>query len=179
MSSPRTLLLLLAFASTLAFGQSSADWDYVRTSYGNLTHVAGRALDEDANSWNSTFEGHHDAREIELSNPHMAVADAMGNIYIADKESHSILKVTPAGTIHTVAGTHLGGNGGDGPATQREISNPNGCFVLADGTLFVLDLDNAKIRRVGTDGQMTTVFQVPEGFRFGRGLWVSPDEQVI
>jgi DNA-binding beta-propeller fold protein YncE len=179
MTSPRIRLLLLfyAFVST-ALGQSTADWDYVRTSYGNLTWVAGRAWDRNLNSWSSDFEG-GSALTAELSNPHMAIADATGNIYIADKESHSILKVTPAGTIHTVAGTHLPGDGSDGPATQCELSNPNGCYVLADGTLYVLDLDNRKIRRVGTNGEVTTILQVPDGFRAGRGLWVSPDEQVI
>ena len=178
MTSPRTPLILLALVSSFAFAQSSADWDYVRTSFGNLQHVAGMALDRNVNSWNPNYEGGA-ALSAELSNPHMAVADAAGNVYIADKESHSILKVTPTGTIHTVAGTHAAGDNGDGPATQRHLSNPNGCFVLADGTLYILDLDNAKIRRVGTDGQMTTVVQVPGGFRFGRGLWVSPDEQLI
>src|SRR5207248_323180 len=40
----------------------------------------------------------------ELSHPHIAMADRAGNIYIADKEAHSIRKVLPDGRIFTVAG---------------------------------------------------------------------------
>ncbi len=122
------------------------------------------------------------AVSAELSNPHMAVADAAGNIYIADKESHAILKVTPTGTIHTAAGTHVAGYSTDGPALATALYEPNGVFALADGTFYIIDLSAGRtrdrIRRVGTDGQMTTI--VPDTHLLGgRALWVSPDEQLL
>ena len=82
------------------------------------------------------------------------MADHAGNIYIVDKDSHSILKVTPDGAIQTVAGTHEGGFNGDGPATGTSmcIANfPNGEWVRADGTVYVLDTDNGKVRRLSPD----------------------------
>ncbi len=176
-------LVLWVFLTLLARGDSASEWVELQATYGNLTHVAGTAFTQNDNAWQPGYEG-GSALAAELSNPHMAAADAAGNIYIADKESHSILKVTPAGTIHTAAGTHIAGDDGDGLATQRQIKNPNGVFCLADGTFYIIEgrfagEDNFKIRRVGTDGQMTTVVNDPAGCLGGRALWVSPDEQVI
>jgi hypothetical protein len=163
---------------------SASEWAELQNNYGNLMHVAGTATGRQANFWQPGFEG-GSALAAELSNPHMAVADAAGNIYIADKESHSILKVTPAGTIHTAAGTHVAGDNGDGPALQRQLRSPNGVFCLADGTFYIIEglssatVENFKIRRVGLDGQMTTVINDPAACLGGRALWVSPDEQLI
>lgn len=181
---PGLPLILCLILSQSAHCDSASEWADVQTAYGNLTHVAGTALAQNGNFWQPGFEG-GPALAAELSNPHMAVADAAGNIYIADKESHSILKVTPQGTIHTAAGTHVGGDDGDGPATQRQLLSPNGVFCLADGTFYIVEglssatVTNFKIRRVGLNGQMTTVINDPAGCLGGRALWVSPDEQVI
>ncbi len=113
----------------------------------------------------------------------MAQADAFGNVYIADKASHSVLKITPDGTLHTFAGMHTAGFNGDGPAqaTSLYLNNTNGLFVFPNGTVYVLDPGNHRIRRVGTDGVMTTIVNDPEPnwYPSGRGLWVSPDEQLI
>ncbi|MDB6151145.1 MAG: hypothetical protein JWQ44_2593 [Chthoniobacter sp.] len=179
MSLPRGAAVIALSCSVLVplAVRGATEWEEVRASYGNLIHVAGPAGDQNVNSWSTTYEG-GSALTAELSNPHMTMADAAGNLYIADKESHSILKVTPAGTIHTVAGTHVGDFNGDGPALQRHLNNPNGVFVLADGTFYIIDLSNLRIRRVGTDGQLTTVV-TETSLLFGRALWVSPDEQLI
>src|SRR5712671_1623896 len=82
------------------------------------------------NFWTPDSEG-APAAGVGLSNPHMAAADAYGNIYIADKASHSILKITADGLIHTFAGTHVAGFNGDGPAaaTNLQLFSPNGLFV--------------------------------------------------
>ncbi|HAM71634.1 MAG TPA: hypothetical protein DCM86_08335 [Verrucomicrobiales bacterium] len=134
------------------------------------------------NFWIPSYEG-APARTVSLSNPHMAAADAYGNIYIADKASHSILKWTPDGLIHTLAGTHVSGFNGDGPAPANtlQISYPNGLYVFPDGTLYLLDPGNHRIRRVDTSGIMTTVVNDPEPrwAPSGRALWVSPNQQLI
>ena len=134
------------------------------------------------NFWSSAFEN-QPAVNATLSNPHMAQADAYGNIYIADKSSHAILKITTDGLIHTYAGTHLAGFNGDGPAqaTTLQLNNPNGLFVFPDGTLYLLDPGNHRIRRVGVDGVMTTIVNDPEPdwYPSGRALWVRADEQLI
>jgi sugar lactone lactonase YvrE len=125
----------------------------------------------------TAFEG-QPASGAELSRPHMAMADTAGNVYIADKEAHAIRRVTPSGTITTVAGTGIAGAADDapGPATQRALANPNGLFVRPDGTLYILDLDHGRIRKVTPAGTMSTLVTVAAGVAIGRGLWIDGAE---
>jgi len=152
-------------------------------SYGILETLAGKGGYEAdyASYWSEDFEGGN-ATDANLSRPHIAMADLLGNIYIADKNSHSVLKLTTNGTIHTVAGTHEQGFNGDGPtnATLLRLDSPNGLWVRKDGTVFILDTDNGKVRKLATNGVMTTVFTSnTTNISGGRGLWVRDDEQLI
>src|SRR5205085_9141065 len=139
----------------------------------------GQFNQDGSNFWQASYEG-GPATKANLSRPHFAMADRAGNIFSADKDSHSILKVTPDGRIHTVAGTHVGGDNGDGPAagTSLQLNFPNGEWVRSDGTVYILDTGNSKIRKLDTNGVMTTLFSVGSGIAIGRGLWVKDDESL-
>ncbi|MDX9721628.1 MAG: hypothetical protein RBU37_12835 [Myxococcota bacterium] len=173
------MLLLLACAC-LACEESPTDADWFER-LGPLETIAGRGSEdrEGQSLWQAAFEG-MPATLVELSRPHAAMADAEGRIYIADKDAHAIRRVGNDGRIVTVAGTSLPGDDGDSPglATQRRLHSPNGLWVRSDGVFYVLDLGNAAVRRVGTDGVMSTLFRVAQGIDQGRGLWVSEDEQL-
>jgi len=169
-----TLLMPIATAQELV-----SDRDRVFASYGTLKTLAGVGDEDDENFWKASFEGAF-AREVELSNPHMTMADGAGNLYIADKESHSVLRIDAAGILHTHAGTHVAGmNGEEGLATEIQLDNPNGLFVRPDGVVYILDFFNQRICKVDREGQLTTLINDPDGFGPGRGLWVSPDEQLV
>ena len=150
-------------------------------SYGLLETIAGTGVGQSdpVSYWQESYEG-GPGSSAALSRPHFAQADRAGNIYIADKNSHSILKITPDGNIHTFAGTHVGGFNGEGPApaTELNLNFPNGAYVRADGTVYVLDTDNGRVRRVNTNGIMQTLFLTSGGSPLsgGRGLWVSDSE---
>jgi hypothetical protein len=152
------------------------------SSYGVLSTIAGsgQIACSACNSWNPAFEG-GPATEAALSSPHIAMADRAGNIYIADKRGHAIRKVRPDGTIVTVAGTGLLGHGDSAPApaTTVALNNPNGLWVRADGSYYILDRDNGLIRKVDTNGIMTTVADNSVPIPGGRGLWVSEDESIL
>ena len=152
-------------------------------SYGLLTTIAGSgdAGADTVNYWSPASEGGL-ATSAPLSRPHMSAADALGNIYIVDKDSHAVLKVTPDGHIHTWAGTHVAGMNGDGPAlaTTLQLSSPNGLVVHPNGTVFVLDTGNGKVRRINTNGLMDTIFTTKTAvIKSGRGLWVKSDVSLI
>lgn len=84
--------------------------------------------------------------------------DGDGNLYIAEWGNHRIRKVSPDGTIRTLAGTGLPGYVGDGgPATKARLSNPNGIFVDPEGRVYFSDLGNQRVRRIDTDGRIETV----------------------
>ena len=100
---------------------------------------------------------------------------------IVDQRSDSVLKVTPEGRLFTYAGTHVEGDNGDGPtnATRLHLRNPNGGWIRADGTFYILDTENGKVRRVDTNGIMSTMFAIGESMGDGRALWVKSDESVV
>lgn len=152
------------------------------TSYGILRTIAGNGLGrtDGSNYWRAAYEN-IPATSVSLSRPHLAMTDAAGNLFIVDKDSHSVLKVTSDGKLHTVAGTHVAGFNGDGPAaaTNLQLNLPNGLWVRGDGTFYILDTGNGRVRRVDTNGVMTTLFTVGSGISTGRGLWVSSDESLI
>jgi hypothetical protein len=148
-------------------------------SYGFLETVAGRGnANVDVSQWQPSFEGEM-ATNVSLSRPHVAFGDPHGNVLIVDQRSSSILKVTPAGRLFTYAGTHTAGDNGDGPAaaTNLHLNNPNGGWMRADGTLYILDTDNGKVRRVDTNQMMTTLFTTPP-LGDGRAFWIKSDESL-
>ena len=157
----------------------AAEFDDVLASFGNLSTIAGRGgQDDGASGWTLAMEGGL-AVNAELTRPHMTMADAAGNFYIADKDAHGIRLVTPDGRIVTIAGTNVGGFNGDGAALESQLNFPNGLYTFPDGTTYILDLFNGMIRRFGTDGQLVTIVEDPDGISGGRGLWVSADESTI
>lgn len=83
-----------------------------------------------------------------------------GSVYITDTDNHRIRRVDPAtGVIETVAGDGTAGFGGDGgPATSASLWRPHRVVVDADGTLYIGDSFNHRIRRVDAPtGVITTV----------------------
>ena len=100
-------------------------------------------------------------------------AGADGSIYFTDGVgigSHRIRRVGRNGIITTVAGSGMTGFSGDGgPATAAELAFPTGVAVGADGTLYIADWQNHRIRRVGPDGIITTAAGQGQGIPSGDG----------
>jgi sugar lactone lactonase YvrE len=81
-----------------------------------------------------------------------------------------VRQVGTNGEITTVAGTGTGGFSGDGGlATDARLSVPAGVAVDGAGTLYIADQENHRVRRVGTDGKITTVAGTGTGGFFGDG----------
>jgi hypothetical protein len=80
-----------------------------------------------------------------------------GLLYIADNNNHRVRKVDAAGVIHTVAGTGSSGFSGDGgPATAARLAEPRNIAFGPDGSLYIVDQVNDRIRRVSPGGTITT-----------------------
>lgn len=174
------LLVLGAFSCLGDVGDD--EYAGILARYGKIHTVAGRGLVDSngGNDWLESYEG-GPARDAELSEAHNAQADVLGNIYIVDKDAHAVRKVTTDGTIHRVAGTNVAGDGSDEtqPGVQCALSIPNGLDVHPDGTCFIFDTGNQKIRRLDPDGRITTVFNDPGASFVGRGLWANAQGSVI
>ncbi len=93
-----------------------------------------------------------------LNYPHALTVDRSGNVYIADFHNHRIRKVTPNGTITTVAGNGEAGYISDGgPAISTRLYHPMGLVVDPEGSLYIADRHNHRVRKVTPNGLITTV----------------------
>ena len=76
--------------------------------------------------------------------------DAQDNLIVVDTENHAIRQIdTTTGIVTTIAGGHLGGDGDGGPATSAGLDRPHGCGIASDGTIYIADSNNHRVRIVG------------------------------
>jgi hypothetical protein len=93
-----------------------------------------------------------------LWTPAGVAVDNVGNLFIADAGNNRIRKVDTNGIITTVVGDGLTGFWGDGgPATNAALNYPWGVMVDSAGDLFIADQNNQRIRKMDTNGIITTV----------------------
>ncbi len=93
-----------------------------------------------------------------LNYPEDITVDRWGNLFIADTGNHRTRRISPDGTITTVAGNGIGTFGGDnGLATSASLFYPSGVAVDAEGSLYIADTFNHRIRRVNPAGFINTV----------------------
>jgi PKD repeat protein len=99
------------------------------------------------------------ATAAQLWAPSSVAVDTAGNVYIADLGNQKIRKVS-GGTITTVAGTVAAGYAGDGgPAISAQLKDPLGVAVDGEGSVYIADADNQRVRKV-TNGLPTASFTV-------------------
>ncbi len=107
-------------------------------SAGTIHHVAG-----------SGAKGRQDgpAREATLSGPKGISVGPDGHIYFADTESHTIRRVNvQSNSVETVVGTGERGDGPDGDPLHCRLARPHGIFVAEDGTMYIGDSENNRVR---------------------------------
>ena len=79
----------------------------------------------------------------------MGGGDAKGSVYITDEEHSRVRRVSPGGTITTIAGRGRKGYSGDGgPATSARLYYPAGVAVDGQGNLYIADKYNQRVRKV-------------------------------
>ena len=98
------------------------------------------------------------ALKAQFNFPNHLVADATGNLFIADTANHRVRKISTHGVITTVAGTGKSGFSGDGgPAIEAELGAPAAIAMDADGNVYIAEFFNHRIRKITTDGIITTI----------------------
>ena len=89
--------------------------------------------------------------------PSGIAVDSAGGFYVASVAQNRVYRVGVDGAITLVAGSSHGFSGDGGRATSARLASPTGVAVDSAGNLYIADTRNNRVRRVSSDGVITTV----------------------
>ena len=89
--------------------------------------------------------------------PTSVARDGSGNLYVADAANNTIDKVSSSGVVTALAGTAAVVGTTDANGTNALFNQPNGVALDANGNVFVTDTGNATIRKIASNGTVTTL----------------------
>jgi trimeric autotransporter adhesin len=162
------LVVLVVFALSACGGGAKNGAE--KASKPELTTVAGDGGEQLGDGGPATEAGFCGTNDVAL--------DASGNMYISDggvycsgPGGHTIRKVDPDGNITTVAGSGGSGFSGEGGhATKAQLNLPLAVTVDREGNLYIADAENHRIRKVDSEGIITTIAGTDEtGFNREEG----------
>jgi uncharacterized delta-60 repeat protein/uncharacterized repeat protein (TIGR01451 family) len=128
-------------------------WNDIRkiTPGGTVTTLAGDPAQLITGSANGV------GPNARFNGPKALAVDASGNVYVADTENDTIRKITPDGTVTTLAGSPGVVGSSDGVGGQATFDRPFGIAVDPSGIVYVADTENDTIRKILPDGTVTTL----------------------
>ena len=132
---------------------------YIADSTNNrIRKVSGGKIGTFAGSTLNNYSGDGGvATTAGLNSPYGVWVDASGNVFIADLGNQVVRKVTTDNKIATVAGnTSADFTGDGGGATSAALNRPLGLVTARDGTLYIADTFNHRVRKVAPDGTIST-----------------------
>jgi uncharacterized protein (TIGR03437 family) len=104
------------------------------------------------------FTGDGPALSGSLNYPLDLAVDTSGNVYVNDNQNYRIRKITPQGSLTTVAGTGTEGVSSDNvPAAGAPIGDVEGLAVDAQGNVYFAEFSTNRVRRISSSGTLTTV----------------------
>jgi sugar lactone lactonase YvrE len=115
--------------------------------YGQVTTFAGSGTIGNSNGTGVSAS---------FNQPFGVATDAAGNVYVADSQNSLIRKISPDGTVTTLAGNANWGSS-DGIGTAASFRYPRGLAVDPIGNVYVADANNNLIRKITSTGVVTTI----------------------
>jgi sugar lactone lactonase YvrE len=132
-------------------------------TFGIITTIAGTGT--------SGYNGEGGAAYVNFSFPQGIAIDNVGNIYITEANANRIRKINTLGMTTTIAGTGTAGYNGDHiQATTAKINLPVGLRIDAQGNLYFADASNNRIRKIDTNGVITTIVGTGSAIYNGDGI---------
>lgn len=121
------------------------------TPAGLVTTIAGQANQQgfaDGKGTSASFES-----------PAGIAVDTANNLYVSDQGNNTIRKITPDGSVTTLAGTAGKVGHIDGTGTAARFNLPQGIAVDGVGDIYVADTGNDRIRKITALGEVSTLNQ--------------------
>lgn len=97
------------------------------------------------------------ALKAKFNQPSGASVGAAGHVYVGDYGNHTVRRILPDGTVTTLAGTAGQRGTNDGVGAAARFDGPSGVAVDPSGNVYVADTWNSTIRKIASDGQVTTL----------------------
>jgi sugar lactone lactonase YvrE len=123
------------------------------TSSGAVTTLAGLS--------GSSGSADGSGNAARFDGPAQTATDSMGNIYVADSRNHTMRKITPAGSVTTLAGSAPYTGSTDDIGTGARFNFPNGIAVGGDGNAYIGDTNNYTIRKIDSAKVVSTAAGTP------------------
>jgi len=89
--------------------------------------------------------------------PQGLAVDSAGNVYVADTNNSTVRKISPSGSVTTIAGVAGQVGASDGPGGSARFNGPYAVTVDSAGNVYVADFFNATIRKITAGGTVSTV----------------------
>jgi len=125
------------------------------TAAGVVTTLAGRA------GFSGSADGQGSAARF--NRPGGIAVDAAGNVYVGDTGNNTVRRISPNGTVTTLAGAPGVQGRADGAGSAASFNSPASIAVDGAGNLFVVDVWNRKIRQINPAGEVSTLPISPLG----------------
>jgi trimeric autotransporter adhesin len=126
----------------------------IEIATGIITLVAGNGVPGFANG---------PAASAQFNTPNGVAVTTFGDVYVADTSNQRVRRIS-GGNVTTVAGTGVAGYNGEGsPATNFQLSNPEGVALDGSSNVYIADENNSRIRRL-TGTTISTVAGGTSGF---------------
>ena len=98
------------------------------------------------------------ALQSDLGMPEALYVDNANRIYFADSANHVVVRIESDGQLTRIAGTGIPGfNGDHGPAIKASLRQPYDVRLDSQGTVYIADYGNNRVRKVTRDGIIQTV----------------------
>jgi sugar lactone lactonase YvrE len=119
------------------------------TPGGNVSTLAGQAGQV------GSVDGSGSAARFDA--PAGVATDSTGNVYVTESAGQTIRKITPAGTVSTLAGAASQIGSADGSGSAARFYGPSGIAIDSAGNMYVADAGNDTIRKITPDGTVSTL----------------------
>lgn len=131
-----------------------------KLAFGQVSTFAGRPLIGD----------HVDGLgpDAYFNGPFGLAVNASGNIFVADFQNNAIRKVSQAGLVTTFAGRPNRSSQVEAGPALNQLINPNSMAIDRAGNLYVTD--RSCVRKIGTDGMVTTLAGSPVDSGYADGV---------